>query len=220
MAPRPARQSPAQHTRIATANRINKGYKWKTNRKNTCPRGLVNAGNNCYRIAVLQTLLHLPRFVNWILEHRECGKHWDCRFDDLNRHQPIGDRLLFSMRPHAIGCIPCLLKSLIQAYWGIYKLRSSDSGMQYPQQLDHNDPAIIDLHRMAERWFCSDPDGLSDELKAKEERKIFEEKMPMTQKEKDTIRMIARLRNARAQQCADEFMRFVLDGVEQSYTHM
>lgn len=216
MPPRPVRQSAAQRTRIATANRINKGYRWETSRQNIRPRGLMNNGNNCYRIGVIQTLLHLPRFVNWILEHRERGKHWQCLPTDQNLQQPKSDKDSFEMRPHATGCVPCLLRALIQAYWGVYKLTPPDVGE--PQRLEQDDPAIIGLHRLAERWFCRNPDGWSNTLSAIDNaRKNNNKKRPMTLKERDDKTKSARKDQEVGQQDADEFMRFIFDGIEQSY---
>lgn len=39
---------------------------------------LRNHGNRCYRNAVLQALLHIPKVVNWMeIEHKDCTIH-DC----------------------------------------------------------------------------------------------------------------------------------------------
>lgn len=73
MAPRNDNRS-AHKRRVATANAINKVYKRSYNRRNTKPRGLVNPGNYCYRNAVLQALAHLPRLINWIMEHSPAKK--------------------------------------------------------------------------------------------------------------------------------------------------
>jgi hypothetical protein len=59
-------------------------------------KGISNPGPLCYRISLLQTLLHQPKFVNWLLEsHRPK----DCVSD----------------RPDE--CVPCFLVHLVLAYW-------------------------------------------------------------------------------------------------------
>jgi hypothetical protein len=199
----PPRQSIAQRNRIATANRISKAY----NR----PRGLSNRGADCYRNATLQILLHLPRFVNWILEHRERGAHWDCRLDDLYMDQPRVDRVSIQMEPHGTGCVPCILKNLVQQYWGPYRMKKNGNGE--PRGFERNDPALVGLHNLADRWYSADPIGWPEELARIERSK----KKKMTQLEKDEETRTARNRNSAAQHDAEEFMRLILNGVENSY---
>lgn len=60
--------------------------------------GFENRGVQCYRNSVLQALLHVPKFVNWlIVEHRNCNVR---------------------------GCIACRLRVLCQKYWDERKDRS------------------------------------------------------------------------------------------------
>jgi hypothetical protein len=77
------REGHSQSVRRSIANGINK--KWKIARQTKTPRGFVNEGNNCYPHAALQPLLHLPRFVNWILQYNKHGQKWSCHQGDPNR---------------------------------------------------------------------------------------------------------------------------------------
>jgi hypothetical protein len=143
------RECRAQAARPSVANGISK--KWKIARQDKRPRGFVKEGNNCYRHGALQPLLHLPRFVNWILRHNKYGQNWPCHANDLNRTltglDPITQGILqdtsyknmtkeqkarYNKRSNGAtircedlkdhdpnlysGCIPCLLKRLIEGY--------------------------------------------------------------------------------------------------------
>ncbi|KAH3955507.1 hypothetical protein HBH53_001390 [Parastagonospora nodorum] len=205
----PPRQSQIQQNRIATANRISKAYKWDVNRQNPRPRGLSNLGNDCYRNATLQTLFHLPRFVNWIQEHREGGAHWDCKPDDPNMDQPRADRVSIQMERHGTGCVPCILKTLFQQYWGPYRMNQNGNGE--PRIFERDDPALVGLHNLADRWFSRDPEQWSEKLEKARGRKL------LSQSEKDKATADARNRNSGAQHDAEEFMRLIMGGVESSY---
>ncbi|KAF2146058.1 uncharacterized protein K452DRAFT_294666 [Aplosporella prunicola CBS 121167] len=60
--------------------------------------GMYNPANWCYRRGVLQSLMNLPVFLNWIERHQANGRY--C-----------------SSRRGASYCIACALKNLYQAYW-------------------------------------------------------------------------------------------------------
>lgn len=66
----------------------------------TKSRGLANPGNLCYQNSLFQSLLHIPKFVNWLeIHHYNCGIEdcLACRFktfcerywDEPHREQPI-----------------------------------------------------------------------------------------------------------------------------------
>lgn len=81
----------------------------------------------------------------------------DCYLDDPNTYQPPGDKISVNhMRPHGTGCVPCLLKMLVQQYWGPYRMSRNGNGR--PQIFETNDPAIVGLHKLADRWFCREPE--------------------------------------------------------------
>ena len=77
------RKDYSQAVRLSIANGISK--KWKIARQTKTPRSFVNEGNDCHRNAALQPLLHLPRFLNWILQHNKHGQKWSCHQGDPNR---------------------------------------------------------------------------------------------------------------------------------------
>jgi hypothetical protein len=206
------REGPEQAQRRRTVNGISK--KWKIARRSKHPRGLVNPRNTCYRHGVLQPLLHLPRFVNWIKKHNPRGTHWPCRRDDPNLGFPselltqdiLQDEIRKAERKNAKsesegdddlyrGCVPCLLKRLVTAYWG-----NIDIGGQphfTPQPFPHQHDAIFPLHKLTERWFCVSPPGHLE-----------------TQ---DRTTRTARRENMTDQQDADEFARHIFAGIESSY---
>jgi hypothetical protein len=113
-----------------------------------------------------------------------------------------------------------LYKRLITAYWGRYRLSTDGS----PLPFDHNDPGIRSIYDLAERRFCADRNGWSDNLKKrsdKEDRNYAydgrtEKEIEIDQKMDDLTRQ-ARKTNQTVQQDADEFLRYILDGVEWSY---
>jgi uncharacterized UBP type Zn finger protein len=209
-------QSAAQRNSIAIANRISKAYDWSAFRQNTRPRGLVNNGNDCYRHSVLQTLLHLPRFVNWILEHNRTGQHWRCNPADWNQHQPVKDKLLEEMQPHFTACTTCVLRTLILHYWGNYQLENLVMRAPKPLPFYNTNAGIIDMHRLAERWFCNNPDGYSDRVKTADAIRVAEKKRPLSDKKKKEDQKAARKGNETAQQDASEFMGYILEGIERS----
>ncbi|KAK7533596.1 hypothetical protein IWX49DRAFT_572087 [Phyllosticta citricarpa] len=73
--------------------------------------GLLNPGNLCYRRAVLQCLLNIPVFVNWLNEHHATGSPNQC---------PGISRKMVEGKPkeeRARGCLACALLQLARAYW-------------------------------------------------------------------------------------------------------
>ena len=65
------------------------------NRPNEESRGIENFGNLCYQNAVLQTFMHQPPFLRWILTH-----HTE------TNPCPVED------------CVKCYVKQLVEDYWG------------------------------------------------------------------------------------------------------
>ncbi|CAO2648436.1 Nn.00g077030.m01.CDS01 [Neocucurbitaria sp. VM-36] len=218
------REDPLQRTRRNVASRISKA--WRNDRKNRRPRGLANRGNDCYRIGALQPLLHLPRFVNWILQHNEQGQNWPCGTNDRNLSlptDPLTRRILLGLikkqtgkdkdQSLYTGCVPCLLKLLIIDYWGNVLIGPQNGNPPFaPLHLPTDHPAIIRLHRLIDRWFCVDPQGHSRRLKNAENK----DKTPR-QKERITIR--ARQVNMRDQQDSDEFHGHLFNGIRAGFVN-
>jgi hypothetical protein len=148
----PARQGADQRNRSAIASGISKATRWKITRKNRRPRGLENGGASCYRNSVLQSLLHMPKFLNWIMQHNENGQNWPCHPTDPNRTLPDDedkDDILEKLGTQAMGCVPCVLKSLITGYWGNIRLGPTGA----PLSLPYNHACWSHLHQLSGRWF-------------------------------------------------------------------
>lgn len=180
MAPVIPREGGLQSERWGTANRINKN--WPINRASRVPRGLFNRRNACYRLSALQSLLHLPRFCNWILQHNKKDGEWPCDPNDVNLTIPPDVQEVFDFtvveesgeenynsltnyRPTTpyTGCMPCLLKALIINYWGnVHMAPGTDTTPTYPRPFAFSHPAILYLHQLVERWFCREPLGYTD----------------------------------------------------------
>lgn len=102
---KPALRSDLQKKKDDTAGRISKSWNIDRKRRNKNSRGLANSRRyRCYQNALLQALLHLPIFLNWIRSH-------DCTYGRQNATKnpcPSG----------TFECVPCTLKKVIQQYWG------------------------------------------------------------------------------------------------------
>lgn len=108
--------------RVQISKRI--PVKWPITRRNKISRGLGRKRNECYRLSSLQTLLHLPKFMSWVLSHPDCNLKTS-------------------------DCFICHLKTLIKAYWG----RQNLDAQGVPLPFDVEDPVIAPIHRTARRWF-------------------------------------------------------------------
>jgi hypothetical protein len=213
------REGPDQAQRRRTANGISK--RWEIARLNKRSRGLVNTQNSCYRHGALQPLLHLPRFVNWIKKHNLKG-HWPCHANDPDRQLPTGYPLTLEVLEGKIketkakkkdqqnknedqayrGCVPCLLKKFMTAYWDNTLIGNAPS--LTPQPLPHQHPAILPLHQLIERWFCVTPPSLV---------------LPpdFSQEAEDQAVRAARKRHMTAQQDAEELTGRIFEGIQSSY---
>lgn len=210
-------QTPAQRRTRHLMNGISKT--WKINRSSRRPRGFQNILNNCYRHATLQTLLHLPRFLTWIRQHNAPRRDWPCNHNHsqfLRLYEPKDDNpVLKEAIDNLRGeCVPCLLKNLVVAYWGRdYKMKNEEllTRAGEPPVFLHRHPTMDPIHRIAERYFCRNPDNLQDTLNSSENKhKSKAQKQAITQEE--------RRRNMTAQQDADEFMIQILgSGCEESF---
>ncbi|KAH8716953.1 hypothetical protein GQ44DRAFT_730286 [Phaeosphaeriaceae sp. PMI808] len=213
MVPPLPRQSHFQRRSVCIASGIRKTYKWNKFRQNTRPRGLQQSNNNCYRNSALQVLLHLPRFVNWIMEHNERGKHWDCRPDDPNMLQPAaGDINYHPGLPTATGCVPCLMKTLIQNYWGVHNLSATGE----PMELVSDDPAVLGLEQMARRWFSYPQPNFRNIMRVLDNGLEQRGLPPLAEQAKTSMEIDSRIANQVSQQCVYEYSQFIFAGIEQS----
>jgi hypothetical protein len=103
----------------------------------------------------------------------------------------------------------------MQHYWGRYNL--AEDGVPWP--LNRTDPAILRLHDLADRWFCHIPNGWSDQLDKMDtdRREARPRKPPLTPRERDDETKAAMRGNSKAQQDAEQFLRYILDGIHESY---
>jgi len=110
---------------------------WPIARPNKASRGIhrIRDNNECFRLAAIQSLLHLPKFMNWILTHNENG-NFPCHPDIMKRH---------SAHENWQGvCAACSFKKLIRRYWGNGKLCADGQ----PRPLAGNHVDIRRIHTL------------------------------------------------------------------------
>ena len=189
---------------------------WPNTRSTRRPRGLRNPDDYCSRNVALQMLAHLPKFVNWMLQHNDPvkGQDWPCHPNDPNQRLPAQqtkDKAITDMDPDLInGCVPCRLKTFICDYWGDSTLGTD----QNPSVFRETRPSILPLHRMGARWNCHLPPPEKDEKPhaGETDAQFIARRL---QRETKTQRE-ARVRRATGQNCADEFMSFIHEGIKHS----
>ncbi|KAL6708319.1 hypothetical protein ACN47E_003243 [Coniothyrium glycines] len=225
------RQHHLDRDRERVASRISKDiWQFRVTRPSTFPRGIVNPGNFCYRNSALQPLLHLPRFLNWILQHAEDGQNWPCRPKDPDLSLPDdaaadynGDNLT-RLGDKATGCVACLLKQLVQWYWGPQE--GDDDRMPKPKEIHYKDDAISHLHGLANRWYCEDPDTWTDQkqdmIKAAKEQvgtnaNAIAQALEALQPRLVNLRKTLRLRNMSDQQDSDGYLQKLLSHCDPSW---
>jgi hypothetical protein len=80
------------------------------------------------------------------------------------------------------------------------------------------DPEMNHLHQLADRWFCTDPDGHETAVKEKDKALQKKNLPPVSQQQKQIDRIAARRRNMTAQQDVEEFIGFIFAGIEETFT--
>ncbi|PSN67843.1 cysteine proteinase [Corynespora cassiicola Philippines] len=167
---------------------------WPIKRGNVRPRGLENGGNYCFRNAALQALLHLPKFINFVLTHNEVDARgivsWPCNSNDpnLDTSQSGEDEL---SNEDQLVCVACAMKHLIQEYWGDERVnKNKPYGDGKPGHLPNGEGSLLPIHRLAQRWYTPRPNpDLTDDERIKE-------------------------RDNR--QDSEDFLRRILDGIDSS----
>jgi len=96
------------------------------------------------------------------------------------------------------GCVPCLLKKLMTAYWNNTLIGGAPNLV--PRALPHHHPAILPFHQLIERWYCVEP--------------------PSDTHTGNQAPVAARRDHMTAQQDADEFTGYIFDGIESSYDRL
>ncbi|KAF1917976.1 hypothetical protein BDU57DRAFT_528474 [Ampelomyces quisqualis] len=213
----PARQSAEQRRRDAAASKITGLCKWRISRQNRRPRGLSNVNETCYQNAALQMLLHLPKFIAWIMQHNAPGQNWPCAAATMDSNQApppkySNEPAIKKLGAEGMGCVPCLLKDLIRGYWGDALL---DAATGEPDALPPNHVCWHRLHQLARRWNYREPYNLPEILAGA--RKKMRRKLTAAETLKYTQE--ARAENMDSQQDSDEFFRTILDGIEKTYAH-
>lgn len=142
----------APHPRQTLKNNVARQIKnrWPITRKIRSSRGLRRSGNSCFRLSGLHALLHLPKFLQWILSHNSTDKGrviFPCRsLDDivarLSARMAVGCGESSEGEETLPQCPACALKALAQCYWGHQNLNSS--GELMPLRVSH--PLIAAVH--------------------------------------------------------------------------
>ncbi|KAH7117771.1 hypothetical protein B0J11DRAFT_91271 [Dendryphion nanum] len=111
-------------------------------------RGFDNGGNWCYRNATLQILLHIPKFMNIVIDHNAPGPN-----GVINNVCPLAQQ--------ARHCYTCRLKALIQEYWGPNNINATTN---FPNFIPNNHPAFASITRRFRARFGQNQDDPADAL--------------------------------------------------------
>jgi hypothetical protein len=134
----PARSAISAEQRLWNRLARSVSGKWPITRANKSSRGLERGYNNtCYRLASLQVLFHLPKFMNLVLQHTP------------------GDKCLTRGR----ACMACVLKPAIRQYWGRHNLNAAGE----PQPLPHDLGPIHETHIVAVKFFDNEDQNDGEE---------------------------------------------------------
>ena len=131
----------------ATQTRATKGKRSKKDQQrrarklerraeNKDSRGLnADETNFCYMVSVLQCLLHLPKFLNWVKTHNADGENLCLPVSTM-----YGELLEV--------CPACAMKDLAEAYWSAEHTDENNKPLPFDLQHDVLQPF---LHRSEER---------------------------------------------------------------------
>lgn len=132
----------AQETKNKAARRV--GSTWPISRVSKQSRGLNRSGNTCYRMGGIQTLMHLPKFLNWILSHNVVQPNGQVKFqcrspqdtmEEMKKSLMLNADDAFTQtqkRPRPLRTCPaCVTKQLVQSYWGNNDLASDGRPMAF-----------------------------------------------------------------------------------------
>lgn len=105
---------------------------WPITRANKMSRGLLNSGNDCFRNSGLQALMHAPKFLNWIRSHNvtltDGTRQFGCQTPSATQRALERKSMIDSYEPGSrstplADCPACVMKALVQGYWGNRNLR-------------------------------------------------------------------------------------------------
>ncbi|KAF2031599.1 cysteine proteinase [Setomelanomma holmii] len=144
-----------QRTKNAIATRIQKD--WPITRIGRRSRGLRRVGNTCFRLSGLQALLHLPKFLHWILSHNTMRPDGTVQFPCRNNLKDVGMIILAKFNaecderpPKKLAlpqCPACVVKHFIQAYWGVGNVDANGA----PRVWAHGHPEMGRLRNLDQR---------------------------------------------------------------------
>ena len=213
------RETPDQRTRRLRASRLN--ARWPNTRPSPRPRGLQGDGSSCYRIVALQMLTHLPKFVNWIMEHNEDGQNWPCNPNDPNLRYPHlreKDKVLTQLmnKDMILGCVLCRLKEFFRDYWNDAATTPSNNPTIFPD----NRASLAPIHRMSEKWNCGrvwwNSAAGKTKVDAMKRGETDDEFVLRLHDEETSGARDIRYARAIGQHCADEYIEVLLGQVYQS----
>jgi hypothetical protein len=132
----------AQRRKDAAALRVERS--WPITRPSLRSRGLQRQGVTCYLLSGLQALLHMPRFLNWLLSHNSPQPAPPNRFPCRRRLQV--EQALYTgekapKKSNLPGCPACIVKQFAQNYWGNVNLTAD--GAPRTWRSNHPDLAAI-----------------------------------------------------------------------------
>ncbi|WPB00667.1 uncharacterized protein RHO25_005287 [Cercospora beticola] len=104
-------------------------------------KGLYNRGNDCYRSAVLQALLHLPAFYRYMgVIHRNCTTH-------------------------SSGCLVCCIQDICHVYWAYEGISVDDEWAMIPSGVHAVDQSLYDeFHQALEANLPADFEDLKNDI--------------------------------------------------------
>jgi hypothetical protein len=142
----------AQTQKNEVLARIEEDYPITRRNGNNCSRGLERGNLECYRLAVLQCLLHQPKALRWLLTHDIVETDDEGNFlrtvnpyVNQRRNPATGERIHSSVL--FPDCMVCAIKIIIKLYWG-------DRGMHHasghPQALPPDCSTMHHIHRLSD----------------------------------------------------------------------
>ncbi|KAF2280431.1 cysteine proteinase [Westerdykella ornata] len=142
---------PYQVTKDQQTSKISSAWPNARSRRRTrASRGIYLSNNRCYQTTTLQTLVHVPKFMNWLKMHNT-SKKTACSPGGVYIQRPMnqgGDAQHFNL------CPACAMKDFIAYYWSDQDLDGSGD----PQAI-RRDNRVLNFLRMADFRFGGNQDS-------------------------------------------------------------